>query len=237
MASFFRTSVCSNSNSVLCITCACFSCRTVMQDDMLPWLRDVTGFPLNDRVDMFCSIYEYTGKSAARRIGGDGQQRFVCHHVVVGDQHKWTLFQKSALLRLILSSSVTVFVGFAQGSFVCVFVLLPLPNIVRMYCECDDWIWWCFFLHSSDWWFQIDVLFIYFGLMFHSFIYSFMNNNNNNNKCTLVSQVIPRHLQTHKECKLTLMYIRKLNLRRLILTWGVKSLLFRSSPASSWLGK
>lgn len=39
---------------------------------MLPWLRDVTGSPLNDKVDMFCSIYEYTGKTAEHMIVSAG---------------------------------------------------------------------------------------------------------------------------------------------------------------------
>jgi hypothetical protein len=34
----------------------------MMKDEMLPMLREGTGIPLNDKIDMFCSNYEYTGK-------------------------------------------------------------------------------------------------------------------------------------------------------------------------------
>nr|KAG5685331.1 hypothetical protein BaRGS_003222 [Batillaria attramentaria] len=32
----------------------------VFQEQLLPWLRDVTESPLNDKVDLFCSQYDYT---------------------------------------------------------------------------------------------------------------------------------------------------------------------------------
>lgn len=34
--------------------------RTMMKDQMLPTLREGTGIPLNDKIDLFCSCYEYT---------------------------------------------------------------------------------------------------------------------------------------------------------------------------------
>ncbi|KAL8612110.1 hypothetical protein ACOMHN_013989 [Nucella lapillus] len=34
--------------------------RDIMQEQMLPWLMDVTRFSLTDKVDMFCSKYDYT---------------------------------------------------------------------------------------------------------------------------------------------------------------------------------
>ncbi|XP_076439977.1 prolyl 3-hydroxylase OGFOD1-like [Babylonia areolata] len=34
--------------------------RDILQEQLLPWFRDVTRFPLNDKVDMFCSNYDYT---------------------------------------------------------------------------------------------------------------------------------------------------------------------------------
>nr|KAG5690020.1 hypothetical protein BaRGS_013370 [Batillaria attramentaria] len=36
------------------------SLRQVFQEQLLPWLRDVTESPLNDKVDLFCSQYDYT---------------------------------------------------------------------------------------------------------------------------------------------------------------------------------
>ncbi|PVD23787.1 hypothetical protein C0Q70_17061 [Pomacea canaliculata] len=34
--------------------------RKMLQDQMLPWLKDITCHPLNDRIDLFCSLYQYT---------------------------------------------------------------------------------------------------------------------------------------------------------------------------------
>ena len=36
--------------------------RSMFRDELLPWLRHVTGLQLTDTIDMTCSKYNYTGK-------------------------------------------------------------------------------------------------------------------------------------------------------------------------------
>ena len=38
--------------------------RKALNDEVLPWLRDVTGFELTDRVDITCSRYDHSGSHA-----------------------------------------------------------------------------------------------------------------------------------------------------------------------------
>ena len=43
------------------ITCTKYFCRKFLCEDVLDWLRDVTGIPLSNKVDITCSKYDYTG--------------------------------------------------------------------------------------------------------------------------------------------------------------------------------
>ena len=40
----------------------CCTYRSMFRDELLPWLRHVTGLQLTDTIDMTCSKYNYTGK-------------------------------------------------------------------------------------------------------------------------------------------------------------------------------
>ena len=50
--------------------------RRLLTGPLLGWLRDVTGIPLSDKVDMGCSQYEFTGKQRLGRT--ERQQRVPC---------------------------------------------------------------------------------------------------------------------------------------------------------------
>ena len=43
--------------------------RHLLEEEMLPWLRDLTGIALTDNIDMTCSKYEYTGLSILNGFG------------------------------------------------------------------------------------------------------------------------------------------------------------------------
>lgn len=41
--------------------CCLYYYRGLLQNECLPWLREVTGLELNDHIDITCSKYEFTG--------------------------------------------------------------------------------------------------------------------------------------------------------------------------------